>query len=37
MAGFEIFDMLSLTVILLLGKEQRRRSFYSGDLALERD
>ena len=37
MAGFEIFVILSLTVILLLGREERGRSFYSGDLALERD
>ena len=37
MAGFEIFVMISLTIILLLGREQRGRSFYSGDLAIERD
>jgi len=37
MAGFEIFVMISLTIILLLGREQRGRSFYSGDVALETD
>ncbi|HEV8661157.1 MAG TPA: MFS transporter [Thermoanaerobaculia bacterium] len=37
LAGFEIFVIVSLTIILLLGREQRGRSFYSGDLAIERD
>ncbi|HEY3056944.1 MAG TPA: MFS transporter [Thermoanaerobaculia bacterium] len=37
LAGFEIFVIVSLTIILLLGREQRGRSFYSGDLAIEKD
>jgi MFS transporter, SHS family, lactate transporter len=32
LAGFEIFVILILTVVLLLGHEQKGRSFHSGDL-----
>jgi len=37
MAGFELVVIFTLIIILLLGREQRGRSFYSGDLLLERD
>jgi SHS family lactate transporter-like MFS transporter len=38
LAGFEIFTIVMLTIILLLGRENHGRSFYSGDdLVMERD
>jgi SHS family lactate transporter-like MFS transporter len=37
LAGFEIFVMIVLVVILLLGRENHGRSFYSGDLLVEKD
>ena len=37
LAGFEIFVMVSLTVILLAGHENHGRSFHSGDLLVEKD
>jgi len=37
MAGFEIVVIACLTVLLLFGREQHGRSFYSGDLLIERD
>jgi SHS family lactate transporter-like MFS transporter len=37
LAGFEIFVMLMLAVILLLGRENHGRAFHSGDLLIEKD
>ena len=37
LAGFEIVVIVSLTIILLLGRENRGRSFYSGDILIEKD
>jgi SHS family lactate transporter-like MFS transporter len=37
LAGFELFVMLMLTIILLLGRENHGRSFHSGDLLIEKD
>jgi SHS family lactate transporter-like MFS transporter len=37
LAGFEIFVMVALTVILLFGRENHGRSFHSGDLVIEKD
>jgi SHS family lactate transporter-like MFS transporter len=37
LAGFELFVMVSLTVILLLGGENHGRSFHSGDLLIEKE
>ena len=37
MAGFEIIVIITLAVILFFGREDRGRSFYSGDLLIERD
>jgi len=37
LAGFELFVMVSLTIILLLGRENHGRSFHSGDLLIEKD
>jgi SHS family lactate transporter-like MFS transporter len=35
LAGFELVTIFALTVILLLGREQKGRSFHSGDIGLE--
>jgi SHS family lactate transporter-like MFS transporter len=37
LAGFELFVMVSLTIILLLGRENHGRSFHSGDLLIEKE
>lgn len=37
LAGFEIFVMVMLTVILLFGREEHGRAFHSGDLVVETD
>jgi SHS family lactate transporter-like MFS transporter len=37
LAGFEVVVIFVLVVVLLLGREQRGRSFYSGDLLIEKD
>ena len=37
LAGFELVVMVSLTVILLLGRENHGRSFHSGDLLIEKE
>jgi hypothetical protein len=37
LAGFEMFVMVILTIIPLLGRENHGRSFDSGDLVIERD
>ncbi len=37
LAGFELFVMVMLTIILLLGRENHGRSFHSGDLLVEKD
>ena len=37
MAGYEIVVIVTLTVILAFGREDRGRSFYSGDLLIERE
>jgi len=37
LAGFELFVMLMLTIILLLGRENHGRAFHSGDLLIEKD
>lgn len=37
LAGFELVVILTLTVILFFGREEKGRSFHSGDLLLERD
>jgi SHS family lactate transporter-like MFS transporter len=37
LAGFEIFVMVALTVILLFGRENHGRSFHSGDLLIEKE
>ena len=37
LAGFEVFVMVVLTVILLFGRENHGRSFHSGDLVIETD
>jgi SHS family lactate transporter-like MFS transporter len=37
LAGFEIFVMVALTVILLFGRENHGRSFHSGDLVIEKE
>ena len=37
LAGFEVFVMLALTVILLSGHENHGRNFHSGDLLVEGD
>ncbi|MGA8809185.1 MAG: hypothetical protein WB973_15015 [Thermoanaerobaculia bacterium] len=37
LAGFELFVMASLTIILLLGRENHGRSFHSGDLLIEKE
>ena len=37
LAGFEIVTILVLTVLLLFGREQHGRSFYSGDVLIEKE
>jgi hypothetical protein len=37
LAGFEIFVMIVLVIVLLLGREQHGRSFYSGDILIEKE
>jgi SHS family lactate transporter-like MFS transporter len=37
LAGFEIVTIVVLTVVLSLGREEKGRSFHSGDLVLETD
>jgi len=37
LAGFEIMTIAVLAVVLLSGREARGRSFYSGDIVMERD
>ncbi len=37
LAGFELFVMVMLTIILLLGRENHGRSFHSGDLVIEKE
>jgi len=37
LAGFEVVVIAVLVVVLLLGREQRGRSFYSGDVLIEKD
>jgi SHS family lactate transporter-like MFS transporter len=37
LAGFELVVMISLTIILLLGRENHGRSFHSGDLLIEKE
>jgi hypothetical protein len=37
LAGFELFVMVMLTIILLMGRENHGRSFHSGDLLVEKD
>ncbi|MBV9495372.1 MAG: MFS transporter, partial [Acidobacteria bacterium] len=37
LAGFELVVILTLTVILFFGREEKGRSFHSGDLLLERE
>jgi SHS family lactate transporter-like MFS transporter len=37
LAGFEIFVMLVLTVVLLLGREEHGRAFHAGDLLIEKE
>jgi MFS transporter, SHS family, lactate transporter len=37
LAGFEIVVMVVLAIVLMLGREERGKSFHSGDLLLERD
>jgi len=37
LAGFEIVTMVVLTVVLSLGREEKGRSFHSGDLVIETD
>ena len=37
MAGFEIVTIACLTVLLLFGREQHGRAFYSGDVLVEKD
>ena len=37
MAGYEIVVIVTLAVVLALGREERGRSFYSGDLLIERE
>ena len=37
LSGFEVVVIFVLVVVLLLGREQRGRSFYSGDLLIEKD
>jgi len=37
LAGFELFVMVMLTIILLFGRENHGRSFHSGDLLIERE
>jgi len=37
LAGFELVVIAVLVVVLLLGREERGRSFYSGDLLIEKE
>jgi SHS family lactate transporter-like MFS transporter len=37
LAGFELIVIAVLTVVLLLGRERRGRSFYSGDVLIEKE
>ena len=37
LAGFEVVTIVTLTVILAFGKEQRGRAFHSGDLLVEKE
>jgi len=37
LAGFEVVVILVLAVVLLFGREQHGRSFYSGDVLIEKD
>jgi len=37
LAGFELVVIGVLVIVLLLGREERGRSFYSGDLVIEKE
>ncbi len=37
LAGFDCVTIGVLTVVLLFGREQRGRSFYSGDVLVEKE
>ena len=37
LAGFEIVTIIVLVIVLLAGREERGRSFYSGDVLIEKE